>query len=193
MTDKVVMTNGHILVIGGSGMLAGLCLRLASDGATVSVIARNQARMQTLADRAEPGHIVCVPTDYRDASLFDQALTAIADRHGRPERIFCWVHDEAAPGVSLRVAEYVTGTFWHILGSAAADPADPSRLSHWRARFRERKPGLDYRQIVLGFMLEGGRSRWLTNMEISDGVYTAAESTDTLSVIGTTDPWSRRP
>jgi NAD(P)-dependent dehydrogenase (short-subunit alcohol dehydrogenase family) len=187
------MTSAHVLVIGGSGMLADLCLRLTRDGNVVSVIARNHTRLKALADQAEPGRIISVPVDYRDASRLDQTLAAIADRHGQSDRTFCWVHDEIAPDAALQVASHVRSTFWHILGSAAGNPGQPEILAGWRERFRRHVPSLDYRQIVLGFTVESERSRWLTDAEICDGVYTAAGSADALRIVGTIEPWSRRP
>ena len=172
-------------------MLAGLCLRLASDGNTVSVVARNHARMRALADRAPLDRIIPIQVDYRDVAALDNALLRATG--GKPSRTFCWIHDEIAPNAPLQIAGRVSRIFWHILGSAAGNPGTPQILSEWRERFRDRVPHLDYRQIVLGFVLGEGRSRWRTDAEISDGVYSAAQSPDALHVVGIIDPWSRRP
>ncbi len=52
---------------------------------------------------------------------------------------------------------------------------------------------IDYAAVVLGFVVEGGRSRWLSNDEISDGVFAAIESGAALSIVGTLEPWSAHP
>jgi hypothetical protein len=187
------MASGHDLVIGGSGMLAGLCLRLAKEGNTVSVVARKPEPIQALTNQAAPGHIIPVLADYRESGAFEQALLGSAERHGPPNRIFCWVHDDVAPDAALQAAGHANGPFWHVLGSAAGHPGEPKILSGWRVRFCDRRPRLDYRQIVLGFVLEKDASRWLTDAEISDGVYNAAQSGDALRIVGIVDPWSRRP
>ena len=44
--------NGHVLVIGGSGMLRWACTRLASQGAIVTVIARDRGSLDALAGEA---------------------------------------------------------------------------------------------------------------------------------------------
>jgi len=186
------MAIRHNLVIGGSGMLVGLCLRLAGEGGIVSVVARDLKRIQSLADQM-PGRIFPALADYRNANAFACALSSASDEYGLPSRTFCWVHEEVAPDAPLQAADHVEGPFWHILGSAAGNPAEPQVLSRWRERFQHRRPGLDYRQIVLGFTLEAGASHWLTDAEISDGVYSAAQSDDVLSIVGTVTPWSRRP
>jgi len=187
------MTIPLVLVVGGSGMLSPLCLRLCDGARTVAVLARNGKRLGALAGQSRHGHIVPVIADYRDALLFAHTLDGLAQSHGRPTRTICWIHDEAAPEALLQIADRVEGILWHVLGSAACDPAQPQVLSGWLARFQNRNPQLDYRQIVLGFVLEAGKSRWLTDTEISDGVYDATENTDALNIVGVVDPWSRRP
>ena len=182
-----------MLVVGGSGMLSGLCLRLAGEGCKVSVIARNPDRLQSLVDKAPPGGILPVAVDYCDAQAFGRALDRLAgDHHGQPTQAIGWIHDEVAPDVPLQIADHV-GTFWHVMGSAAADPSEPRLLADWRGRIGRRRPGLDYRQIVLGFVVEAQRSRWLTDTEICDGVYDVIRNAQSASIVGTIAPWSRRP
>jgi len=50
-----------------------------------------------------------------------------------------------------------------------------------------------YRTILLGFVVEGKTSRWLTNNEICDGVIEAIENDARDSIIGTVEPWNKRP
>jgi hypothetical protein len=187
------MAIPHMLVVGGSGMLAGLCLRLAGEGRKVSVIARNRDRLQSLVERAPPGGIRPVAVDYCDAQAFQQALDRLAGDHdGQPTQAIGWIHDEVAPDASLQIADHVE-IFWHVLGSAAADPSEPRLLADWRGRISRYRPALDYRQIVLGFVMEAQRSRWLTDAEICNGVYDAIRNAQSASIVGTIAPWSRRP
>ena len=78
-----------------------------------------------------------------------------------------------------------------VLGSAHADPAHPERV----AEMAEAAEGLpiDYQAVVLGFVIEGGKSRWLTNAEISAGVLAALESGAPFRIVGTVEPWSAKP
>jgi len=50
-----------------------------------------------------------------------------------------------------------------------------------------------YHQVQLGFVIEGDRSRWLTHSEISGGVIEAIRGGLPRHVVGTLEPWSRRP
>jgi hypothetical protein len=50
-----------------------------------------------------------------------------------------------------------------------------------------------YSQVILGFVLDGNSSRWLTNDEISAGVIKAIEQPEEISIVGSIEPWERRP
>ena len=52
---------------------------------------------------------------------------------------------------------------------------------------------IDYQSVLLGFVVETPKSRWLTNAEISNGVFAAIASEAPHTVIGTVEPWSAKP
>ena len=54
-------------------------------------------------------------------------------------------------------------------------------------------PQLHYRRVILGFVVEGGKSRWLTHEEISGGVIEAVQKDAERYIVGTVEPWSMRP
>lgn len=182
--------SGHDLVVGGSGMLAGLVTALARQGRHVSVIARDPGRLARLAEATRG--ITPLPLDYHDADALEAALTQASRDHGRIERAVGWFHC-GAPEIPLAVARHVRRVYCHVLGSAAADPSTPAVLDRWRAAFAV-LPRLDYRIAVLGFVVEpDGRSRWLTHDEISAGAAAALADARPLSIIGAVAPWSARP
>lgn len=184
----------HSLVIGGSGMLAGLVRSLTTRYSTVSVIARDSGKLSMLsADASGPGTIEELALDYgRDKDL-TSALCKSQELHGPIDVTFAWVHHSSAPRAIAVAAGQVQGTFFHILGSAFGNPANPSLLSKWVSVVLSVNPNLDYRQIILGFVAEDEkRSRWLRNDEISTGCAAALESAGSLLVVGTVNPWSRR-
>jgi NAD(P)-dependent dehydrogenase (short-subunit alcohol dehydrogenase family) len=182
--------SGHDLVVGGSGMLSGLVTALARQGRHISVIARDQRRLARLAETA--AGITPLPLDYHDAPALDAALIRASRDHGAMERAVCWFHT-GAPEIPLAVARHVQRVYCHVLGSAAADPSGSGVLDRWRAAFAS-LPQLDYRIVILGFVVEpDGRSRWLTHDEISAGAAAALAYRRPLSIIGTVTPWSARP
>jgi hypothetical protein len=146
-------------------------------------MARNDRRIRAIAPQIEP-----VTCDYNDGTALAETLSSIEP----PDLLIAWIHGRA-PAARRALAECVAaeGRFVQVLGSAHGDPSHPERLKEMAAA----AAGLpiDYSAVVLGFMVEGGRSRWLSNDEISNGVFAAIEAGAPLSVVGTVEPWSARP
>jgi hypothetical protein len=186
------VSAGHDLVVGGTGMLAGLCASLVAAGRTVSVIGRDGARLDALAATAG---IRPLAVDYRDRDALLPALTAATEASGPIERAICWIHHGTAPDAAVQIARQTGRLFCHILGSAAGDPARPQLVAGWRNRVLQARPGLTYRTVILGFVPGGaGRaSRWLSHDEIGNGVLAALQAGAPVSVVGTVEPWSARP
>lgn len=186
----------HALVVGGTGMLRGLSLGLAGQGYTVSVIARNNQRLQSLAEAAAEfsGHINPIAVDYGQGEQLRASLVRAIEAYGPVVLAVCWIHS-TAPEALRQVAEAIAASstscrLFHIRGSAAANPAEKAnRLPEWLDRY----PQIRYRQVILGFVVETEGSRWLTHQEISDGVLAAVRNDAPYSVVGTVEPWSLRP
>ena len=70
------MESGHALVVGGSGMLAGLCHLLAVDGWQVTIVGRDEAKLARAVAGDPRLHAVSV--DYEDLDAFSAALEAAA-------------------------------------------------------------------------------------------------------------------
>jgi hypothetical protein len=79
-----------------------------------------------------------------------------------------------------------------VLGSATGDPSHPDRLLT-AAAVTDGLPDCGLRQVILGFRVEGGRSRWLTDAEISEGVLQAVRTDADLAIVGQVEPWPARP
>ena len=185
----------HVVVIGGSGMLAGLVLQLARDGDVVSVVARCREKLDQLMDKsAQRGDTIWpLSVDYhRSKTLSDQLGDALT-RHGPCTQMISWIHDTngqvAHTLANVLHQQRTECRYFEVLGSAAADP---SRPTNGIEPFAE-KGWIHYRAVILGFVcgLEGGR--WLTHAEISQGVYMAVQQDQKRYVVGTVQPWSSRP
>ncbi|CAN7342572.1 hypothetical protein LJR164_001960 [Phenylobacterium sp. LjRoot164] len=171
---------GHVLVVGGTGMLTGLVEALAGDGGRLSLLSRSASQ--------HPGGFDC---DYHDEAAFGRALAAAIERSGPIDLAVAWFHTLKIAAPRL-LAEQVRGRMFQVLGSATADPAHPHRLAT-AAAVADGLATCRLRQVVLGFRVIDGCSRWLTNDEISDGVLDAVRSDRPMSVIGQVEPWSARP
>jgi hypothetical protein len=171
---------GHVLVVGGTGMLTGLVEALAGDGGRLSLLSRHASQ--------HPGGFDC---DYHDEEAFGGALAAAIERNGPIELAVAWFHTLKIAAPRL-LAEQVRGRMFQVLGSGVADPAQPHRLAT-AAAVAEGLDDCGLRQVVLGFRVVDGRSRWLTNDEISAGVLDAIGGDRPMSVIGQVEPWAARP
>lgn len=186
----------HALVVGGTGMLRGAVLGLVARGFAVSVVARNARRLARLRDDASKAGGVVRPVcvDYRDADAFAFGLDEAVRDLGPPSLAVVWAHS-SAPDAPLAVARLAASggaaaRYVHVLGSAAADPSQPDvdRAAQFAALAH-----LAYREVILGFVIEGGRSRWLTDDEIAAGVLRAVDTDAPRTVVGVVEPWSARP
>lgn len=188
------MDTSHALVIGGTGMLRDATLDLARQGYAVTAIARRQARLDSLAADA-PDRIFPIALDYRDTVALAAAVESAVAERGPVTLAVTWIHS-TAPDAPLAVANTLSGAgvpfhYYDVLGSASADP---SRLRPDEAALFQQLPGLTYHEVILGFvLLPSGRSRWLTNEEISGGLLEAIASGTARHIVGTVEPWSRRP
>ena len=172
----------NTLVVGGTGMLLGLVRELLAAGDDVWVLARHAP--EWTHPRLHP-----LTVDYRDSDALRRVLVPLAPF----DRAVAWIHSDA-PDAPFVVAEAVRGPFFHVLGSAVADPSRPE--GGRRARFAAQ--GTDDREVILGFVREGERSRWLTDAEISAGVWGALGKDGVRgdvrrTVVGTVTPWEARP
>lgn len=183
------MGSGHVLVVGGTGMLRGVVVDLARRGHVVSVVARGGERLTSL-ERDGCGRVHGLPQDWHDTIALQRAVAESASRHGPITLAVVWIHSSAPEG-PIAVARAVAPPcrYVHVLGSSAGDPSRPD--SGRRAGFEEL--GLEYREVILGFVVEGGRSRWLANDEIAAGVLRAVDDDMPRSVVGVIEPWSARP
>ncbi|HEY4162071.1 MAG TPA: hypothetical protein VGM59_03345 [Dongiaceae bacterium] len=180
---------GHDLIIGGSGMLAGLAQALAQNGRRVSVMARSITKLNRLAAQ-HPG-IQTLALNYQDRPALERGLKDAAERSGPITRCIAWMHDDDPDRVRM-IMRHAGTVYCHVMGSASADPAQPERLAQWRDAVAN-PAGPTLRIAVLGFVVEGASSRWLTNTEISEGVGRALESADPVTIVGTVTPWEKRP
>ncbi len=167
----------------------------------LSLVARSAGRLERIVEegRERGGSIYPVSLDYRRSELLGEEVDRVIDLYGPVDLLLSWIHASApeAFGVVASVIERRTNrkeggkTLWYeVLGSAVADPAagEPER-----ERLLAGYSGIDYRSIVLGFEIEGERSRWLTHDEISAGVIDAVHRGRRRSIVGRIEPWERRP
>jgi molybdopterin-guanine dinucleotide biosynthesis protein A len=149
---------GHVVVVGGTGMLAGLTGELASRGHRVTVVARRSSALPAAK----------LTLDYRDTDALRAGLTEARAEHGPIELAVLWVHTDGpeAPAV-VAAATAPGGRVVQVFGTRVW-PLDPVPVH------------VAYRQVLLGSA--GGRS--LTHEEISDGTLAAVDADLPVRVVG---------
>lgn len=179
-------------------MLRGVSLELAASGWTVSVVARRHAALASLRQEAaartgRPGSVNPIPVDYQDIAALAIGIRAGVMAHGPISLAACYIQS-SAPIAPIVIADVLASPaspcrYIHIVGSAAPDE---QRIDSNRDELCM-MPGILYRRVILGFVIEGGQSRWLTDDEICRGVLRAADDTSTEQVVGVLSPWDRHP
>lgn len=179
--------NGaHIVVVGGSGMLAGLCLSLTERGYRISVVCRSRTKFERNVSEKTSHAIEPVYVDYRNDHKLAEEIAAAETVSGPIVGTVAWIHPEqskSAPGV---VAKRTQKSFFAVLGSTDGrwDAAEPVVAS-----IRSSNPALSVHTVALGHVRVPilGTARWLTNKEISDGVLAAFDEAKPHYVVGTLD------
>jgi hypothetical protein len=159
-----VHVTRRALVIGGTGMLAGCAAALVADGWHVVLPSRRYAPIPDETP-ANGGHALWVEADWAEP----KALATRAERAlgGTADLLVAWVHGRARPSVLRAVARLLApgAPVVEVHGSASANPVDGCP-----------DPILDdhpTQQVVLGYVMQQGRTRWLTHAETVDGVLDA--------------------
>jgi len=186
----------HALIIGGTGMLSDATLSLSEMSAAVTVFARTQRSLAKLGHSlsAYPAQYNPVKVDYLDSVALESSVLSSVEKHGPIDLVVAWIHS-IAPEAPLLIAKLVAQSspgldYYHIFGSSEAESGNSAAQA--RAMFEE-LPGLSYHRIILGFIIEGNRSRWLRDEEISQGVVTAIGNRSSEYVVGVVKPWSMHP
>jgi hypothetical protein len=163
----------------------------------VSVIARDESRLNALADGARnlPGRVTQLPVDYQTDDALRAAIERAANSVGPISLVIAWIHSTAPRAVEIVGRTVAAGghpvRMLHVLGSAAADP---TLIAPPRSEWISDTPNPAYQRVILGYIIEcDGESRWLSDDEICAGVLAAIEHEQRESVVGVIEPWDRRP
>ncbi|MFJ3387424.1 short-chain dehydrogenase [Lysinibacillus sp. NPDC086135] len=180
----------HWLVIGGTGMLKDVSLWLIQQGNHVTVIGRQQKKMQSLINEANySSKLSPLIVDYTNYNSFKTALMGSQETHGSFDCVIAWIH-----GSDTRVWESLFRAIpntknvilYHIKGSS-------SYVNNERTK-NNIPSNITYRVVKLGFIIEDNNSsRWLTNSEIAQGIIDAIEQEVPEKHVGVFEPWNLRP
>jgi hypothetical protein len=180
----------HALVIGGTGMLANVSLWLVENNYHVSIVARNPLKMERVINKAaDKSRITPLYVDYENDDDLRKIIAGLIEKSGPVELMVAWIHTTAKKALSS-IVDIVANPrkeshLYHILGSS-------SNLSEIKQNLSV-KDHCHYHQVQLGFIIENGSSRWLTNDEIASGVIEAIGNSKEQYLVGQLEPWDKRP
>jgi len=175
-------------------MLAEVSLSLAAHSEILTIVAPTDRSLswlrQQMPTTSRKMHSLRLDWAQREEFL-SEIKRHIADV-GEPSLVVAWLHDDnLGPELAGVLGSSNTRClFFHVRGSEVASPMHNARTLFVG---RQIPPNVQYNQIILGFKMSGGRSRWLSDSEISRGVLEAIEANVSTFVVGSTEPWSSRP
>lgn len=181
----------HALAVGGTGMLEGVSLWLTENGYHLSVIARSPHRMNTLISKAPaPSSITPLSIDYTNESKLRTEIQRTIRQNGPLQLVVAWIHSTGKNALDIIAKETskTGGHNWKLFHVVSSSTNLEAAINNLKI-----PTGCLYRQIQLGFVIENGTSRWLTHKEISNGVIAAIRHDKPLYIVGTVEPWERRP
>ena len=176
----------HALLIGTTGMLAKAAREIVGESQHATLCARGASRF-SFGENFLDEKVMRLPLDYDDPTHFLDTLRI----RGPVDLALTWIRPEAHE-LRNAIAECVLpgGKIIEVMGSAAGMPGG---FADQRLEPMSRLPGRTYRQLILGFVIEGDTSRWLTHDEISAAALRAHRGFDTRTIAGTLEPWDKRP
>ena len=181
----------RVLVVGGSGMLAGFCRSLAHSGSSIFVLCRNSTKFKRNFVDMSVTVVQPIYTDYRDHLRLAANLTEHCATDAEFDDIIGWVHEEQSQDTPFILARFARRRYLAVLGSSADIPGNSS---DFEGRMHAVNPELRISYAVLGFVKSRrAKARWLTDQEISEGVKDAYFSNRNVTVVGQVEPWSDRP
>lgn len=158
-----------------TGMLSACTIMLLERGYHIHLISRTPEQLRTQVVKSVCKRLSISVCDYCDDEAFTQALSAAPQP---VVGVIGWIHSSAPNAWNTVHSTYADVDILKVAGSSK----NPINTDPDQARL-----------VTLGFVIEKSRSRWLIHQEISEGVFDAFVSGRTSTIVGTLDPWSKRP
>lgn len=172
------------LVLGGTGMLAGLTPALIDRGYWVTVIARDATRLAALGHGMAPNppSITPLALDYHDGNKLHKWVEHVQLMQGPLDLVVAWVHeprDEVLRIVGEEVLAYRHDA-WRLIDVRGIQ----SRLESPKDILPET---CQYQRVQLGYVQIPEGYRWLTHTEIVEGVLQTVDDPKTpVTTVGLT-------
>ncbi|MFD2630428.1 short-chain dehydrogenase [Oceanobacillus kapialis] len=183
------MQLGNVLVFGGTGMLAEATGWVANHATHTIAFGRDPHKLARLAKnyRIETKNL-----DYTDMDALRENVINAYKEHKAIHMVVAWIH-RTSPQAVFVIKDTLNQLQPHQQWTLLLIKGSSSRLSDIKETQEESLPNCTIKEVRLGFKIEAQGSRWLTHGEISDGVIQAIRGNDKETIVGTLEPWHKRP
>jgi NAD(P)-dependent dehydrogenase (short-subunit alcohol dehydrogenase family) len=184
--EELILTKKHVLVIGGTGMLAGVSTWLVHEGYHVSIIGRCPIKHQHVKEKvSDPESITSIAVDYTNLSELKLQVEKTLKDNGPISTLISWSHslDSLQAIVEILSNQQKPWELLHVKGSR----------KYFQNDVLDIPANCQSKSVYLGFVLEGDHSRWLNHCEICNGIIESLQKQTHSSIIGVVEPYSRRP
>ena len=196
----------NALLIGATGMLWPLVETLLDQGAHgtsiehITLMARSKetfVRQSAALPASKAARLHFLPVDYNDLAGLEDAIQSAPAPTRRSTLVVAWIHS-SAPGAlptilnHLDLPETRATQVVQLFGSASKRAGTGAFYENQCLVMGARKDVL-YQRVVLGFVREQTRSRWLTDEEVSRGTFDAIQGGEAEHIVGVVEPWNERP
>ncbi|MGB3809186.1 MAG: hypothetical protein WA943_03760 [Parvibaculum sp.] len=179
------------LLLGTTGMLSAAAAHAVARSKKAVIVSRHADAFSFNNDVLDH-KITAINVSYDDEAAFLDALEPLAPF----DLALTWMHP---PADILRAALdgmiASGGTLVEVMGSRSIllGKNGEASIAERRAQALALQPDITYAQVILGFVIEGATSRWLTHEEISAAAIEQLQRPRPRLVAGTLEPWDRRP
>ncbi|WP_453993681.1 short-chain dehydrogenase [Bacillus nitroreducens] len=186
------MKFNHVLIFGGTGMLAEASGWIAEHANHSIVFGRNMQRLERLANRYGNHGLKVRQLDYTQTEQLRSVIVDSYMQYGEIDMVVAWIHGTAPDAIQTiknQLSDLQKETPWKLIEVKGSS----SHLSNIQTTGQYVQENCHVKIVQLGFVLDGCTSRWLTHKEISNGVIQAIKSENNKTIVGTLEPWDRRP
>lgn len=188
----MIVHFSHVLIFGGTGMLAQATGWVAERSDFTVAFGRNRQRLDRLEKRSAKYGLRIQELDYTDTEALKNAVATAYTKYGEIDMVVAWIHGTAPNAISTikqQIAMLQKTHRWLLIIIKGSS----SNLSSIIATEATIPENCTVKEVQLGFIFNGTTSRWLTHEEISLGVIQAIKGNKSKVVVGTLEPWNKRP
>jgi NAD(P)-dependent dehydrogenase (short-subunit alcohol dehydrogenase family) len=182
----------HVLVFGGTGMLAQTTGWIAEHAKHTVAFGRNKQRLNGLAKKYGQYGLEARELDYTNTEALRKAIKVTYTEYGKIDLVVSWIHStapDAIPEIKKQLSKLQKNHQWTLVVVKGSS----SHLARITDSEMDIPDNCFLKEVQLGFKYNGVSSRWLTHQEISEGVIKAIREDKKNSVVGTLEPWEKRP